>query len=52
MTNSKISVNIASKMLVNVNRIGAGVRAGTTVCALGDVYIECASNNLQTQCIK
>lgn len=52
MTYSKISFNTASKMLVNANKIGAGVRAGTILCALGDVDIECTSNNLKTQCIK
>lgn len=46
MTYSKLSVNTASKMLVNVNKVGAGVRAGTILCALGGVYVECTSNNL------
>lgn len=52
MTNSKLNVNTASKMLVNANKIGAGVRAGTILCALCDVYLECTSNSLQTQYIK
>lgn len=30
----------ASKMLVNINRIGAGIRAWTITCASGHIYLQ------------
>lgn len=52
MAYSEFNVNTAFKMLVNVNNIGAGVRARTILCVLSNVYVKYTSNNLQTHHIK